>query len=174
MVRGTRLLHWQRGRRRFGRCTADHAAPHGATSSHALSGSVGSARDHRSFQGVLGEQADPRFLLDVRPLLPVIQAEALTEETTADSFRRVFGVLIDQLPGEPWGRTQAMKERFGISHTARQSVSCPSRAWPPRPDTIVFSFDDIDPRFPLQHDFEKGPQDGSRRGSSRLAASNAR
>ena len=59
--------------------------------------------------------ANPRFLLDVRPLLPAAQAEALTEETTADSFRRVFTTLIDRLPGESWGRTQPMKERFGIS-----------------------------------------------------------
>lgn len=59
--------------------------------------------------------ANPRFLLDLRPLLSAAQAEALTEETTAESFRRVFTMLIDQLPGEPWGRTQAMKERFGIS-----------------------------------------------------------
>ena len=55
------------------------------------------------------------FLLDLRPLLPAAQAEALTEETTADCFRRVFTMLIDRMPGEPWGRTQAMKERFGIS-----------------------------------------------------------
>ena len=59
--------------------------------------------------------ANPRFLLDLRPLLPVAQAEALTEETSADSFRRVFTMLIDRLPGEPWGRTQAIKQRFGIS-----------------------------------------------------------
>ena len=59
--------------------------------------------------------ANPRFLLDLRPLLPVAQAEALTEDATADSFRRVFTMLIDRLPGEPWGRTQAMKERFEIS-----------------------------------------------------------
>ena len=64
---------------------------------------------------MLAKLANPRFLLDVRPLLPAAQAEALTEETTADSFRRVFAILIDRLPGEPWGRTQAMKERFGIA-----------------------------------------------------------
>ena len=45
--------------------------------------------------------ANPRFLLDLRPLLPAAQAEALTEEATADSFRRVFTMLIDRLPGEP-------------------------------------------------------------------------
>ena len=59
--------------------------------------------------------ANPRFLLDMRPLLPAAQAEALTEESTAASFRRVFTILVDRLPGEPWGRTAAMKERFGIS-----------------------------------------------------------
>ncbi len=42
--------------------------------------------------------ANPRFLLDLRPLLPAAQAEALTVQTTADSFRRVFTMLIDQLP----------------------------------------------------------------------------
>ena len=59
--------------------------------------------------------ANPRLLLDMRPLLPAARAEALTEESTADSFRRVFTILVDRLPGEPWGRTSAMKERFGIS-----------------------------------------------------------
>ena len=58
--------------------------------------------------------ANPRLLLDVRPLLPAAQAEALTEESTADWFRRVFTTLVDRLPGEPWVRTTAMKERFGI------------------------------------------------------------
>lgn len=58
--------------------------------------------------------ANPRFLLDVRPLLPAARAEALTEESTAEAFRRVFMTLVDRLPGEPWGRTGAMKQRFGI------------------------------------------------------------
>ena len=59
--------------------------------------------------------ASPRLLLDVRPLLPAAQAEALTETAIAASFRNVFTILVDRLPGEPWVRTQAMKERFGIS-----------------------------------------------------------
>jgi hypothetical protein len=59
--------------------------------------------------------ANPRFLIDMRPLLRADQAEALTEESTAESFRRVFTTLVDRLPGEPWRRTQAMKERFGIA-----------------------------------------------------------
>ena len=48
--------------------------------------------------------ANPRFLLDVRPLLPAARAETLTEESTAEAFRRVFMSLVDRLPGEPWGR----------------------------------------------------------------------
>jgi hypothetical protein len=64
---------------------------------------------------MLAKLANPRFLLDVRPLLPAAQVEALTEESTADSFRQVFTILVDQLPGEPWARTSAVKERFGIS-----------------------------------------------------------
>ena len=58
--------------------------------------------------------ANPRFLLDVRPLLPAARAEALTEGATAEAFRLVFMTLVDRLPGEPWGRTAAMKQRFGI------------------------------------------------------------
>ena len=58
--------------------------------------------------------ANPRFLLDVRPLLPAARAETLTDESTAEAFRRVFMTLVDRLPGEPWGRTAAMKRRFGI------------------------------------------------------------
>ena len=58
--------------------------------------------------------ANPRFLLDVRPLLPAARAEALTEESTEEAFRLVFMNLVDRLPGESWGRTAAMKKRFGI------------------------------------------------------------
>ena len=59
--------------------------------------------------------AKPRLLLDVRPLLPAKQAEALTREWTAESFRRVFGTFVDRLSGAPWARTPAMKQRFGIA-----------------------------------------------------------
>jgi len=59
--------------------------------------------------------AQPRLWLDMRPLLPAARAEALTDESTAEAFRRVFTTLVDRLPGEPWARTPAMKERFGIS-----------------------------------------------------------
>jgi hypothetical protein len=64
---------------------------------------------------MFGKLANPRFLVDIRPLLPAAQVEVLTEESTAASFRRVFVALIDRLPGEPWGRTETMKRRFGIT-----------------------------------------------------------
>lgn len=58
--------------------------------------------------------ANPHFMFDVRPLLPAARAEALTEESTAEAFRRVFTILVDQLPGEPWRRAPTMKQRFGV------------------------------------------------------------
>lgn len=58
--------------------------------------------------------ARPRFLTDMRPLLPATQAEALTDETTLLSFRRVYDTFIDRLPGEPWAREDEMRERFGL------------------------------------------------------------
>ena len=69
----------------------------------------------QAHERMFSKLVNPRFLVEVRPLLPAAQAEALTEAAAAGSFRRVFTKLIDQMPGEPWGRTQAMKERFGIS-----------------------------------------------------------
>lgn len=60
--------------------------------------------------------ARPRFLTDMRPLLPAAQAEALTDEATLASFTRVFSTFIERLPGESWARTGAMRERFGVVH----------------------------------------------------------
>jgi predicted nucleotidyltransferase component of viral defense system len=59
--------------------------------------------------------ANPRMLTDMRPLLPAARAEALTDKSTAEAFRRVFTNLVDGLPGEPWAKTSAIKERFGLS-----------------------------------------------------------
>lgn len=59
--------------------------------------------------------ANPRFLLDMRPLLSAAQVKAWTQESTEEAFRRVFADLVDRLPGDPWARTPVMKERFGIT-----------------------------------------------------------
>lgn len=64
---------------------------------------------------MLAKLSNSRLLLDARPLLSAAQSETLTEEATTGSFRRVFTILVDRLPGEPRGRAQATKERFGIS-----------------------------------------------------------
>ena len=57
-------------------------------------------------------KASPGFQSSVR-LSKIL--DQLREESTAESFRRVLTTLLDRLSGEPWGRTPAMKERFGIS-----------------------------------------------------------
>lgn len=63
-------------------------------------------------QRMLAKLANPRLLLDMRPLLPAAEAEAMTEKTTADAFQRVF---VDRLPGQAWAKTDAIKQRYGIS-----------------------------------------------------------
>ncbi|MFS8037568.1 nucleotidyl transferase AbiEii/AbiGii toxin family protein [Xanthobacter sp. AM11] len=57
---------------------------------------------------------NPRFLLDMRPLLPAGVAAQLDEADAARSFRDVFTSFVDRLPGEAWSRTPDMKERFDI------------------------------------------------------------
>ena len=57
--------------------------------------------------------ANPRFLIDMRPLLPAMQVALLTDESTKASFSKVFTELIDRLPGDPWVRLSEMKARFG-------------------------------------------------------------
>jgi len=66
-------------------------------------------------QRMFAKLAKPRFLLDVRPLLPAAPAEALTREWASGAFRRVFVPLVDRLPGKPWARTPAMKQKFDIA-----------------------------------------------------------
>ena len=65
-------------------------------------------------QRMFAKLATPRFVLDMRPLLPAAQAEKLTEESTRELFLNVFREFIDRLPGDPWARTDEMKERFQL------------------------------------------------------------
>lgn len=64
---------------------------------------------------MLSKLANPRFLTDMRPLLPAEVAERMTQASTAASFRRVFTALVDHMPGEPWGKLSDVKKRFGIT-----------------------------------------------------------
>lgn len=59
--------------------------------------------------------ANPRLLTDMRPLLPLAQAERMSEEATKEAFVRVFEGLITRIAGDAWVRTHEMKARFGLS-----------------------------------------------------------
>lgn len=65
---------------------------------------------------MFGKLANPRFLIDMKPLLPAARAELLTDTSTTDAFCKVFTQFIDQIPGDAWMRTDEMAERFGVSH----------------------------------------------------------
>lgn len=71
---------------------------------------------------MLAKLVSPRFLLDPQPLLPATQAEQLTDEFITASFRSVFTMLMDALPGEVWSKTPKMKN---IHTSARQPVTRP-------------------------------------------------
>lgn len=58
---------------------------------------------------------DPKFMLDIRPLLPKDGADRLDEAAKLEAFRLVFSEFVELLPGEPWVKTLEMQDRFGIS-----------------------------------------------------------
>jgi predicted nucleotidyltransferase component of viral defense system len=58
--------------------------------------------------------ANPRFLLDMRPLLPAAQAELLTDESTKVAFAHVFYEFVERIAGDPWARFDEMKDRFAL------------------------------------------------------------
>jgi predicted nucleotidyltransferase component of viral defense system len=58
--------------------------------------------------------ANPRFVIDMKPLLPAPEAEKLTEESTKELFVSVFSEFIERIPGDPWARTGEMKKRFQL------------------------------------------------------------
>jgi predicted nucleotidyltransferase component of viral defense system len=58
--------------------------------------------------------ANPRFVIDMKPLLPAPEAEKLTEESTKELFVSVFSEFIERIPGDPWARTGEMKNRFQL------------------------------------------------------------
>jgi predicted nucleotidyltransferase component of viral defense system len=65
-------------------------------------------------QRMLAKLVDPGFLSDIRPLLSAQDADALNDESMYAAFMDVFNVLIARIPGNPWARTDDMKERFGL------------------------------------------------------------
>ncbi|VUX55552.1 conserved protein of unknown function [uncultured Woeseiaceae bacterium] len=57
---------------------------------------------------------NPGFLADIRPLLKPTEADRVTDETMKAAFTSVFTGLVEQLPGNPWARTNEMIERFDL------------------------------------------------------------
>ncbi len=66
--------------------------------------------------------ANPRLLTDMRPLLPLAQAEALSGDAIKEAFERVFEGLVTRISGDAWVRTDEMKERFGLSGPSTQTA----------------------------------------------------
>ncbi|HEV2899782.1 MAG TPA: nucleotidyl transferase AbiEii/AbiGii toxin family protein [Pseudaminobacter sp.] len=66
--------------------------------------------------------ANPRLLTDMRPLLPLAQAESLLGDASKEAFERVFEGLVTRIAGEAWLRTEEMKERFGLAGPSAQDV----------------------------------------------------
>jgi len=58
--------------------------------------------------------ANPSFLTDMRPLLSAPEAAKLDEVATKRNFERVFSEFIVRIPGEPWKRTEEMKQKFDV------------------------------------------------------------
>ena len=56
----------------------------------------------------------PGFLADIRPLLTPTESDRITEEAMKAAFSSVFTGLVEQLPGNPWARTDEMTERFEL------------------------------------------------------------
>jgi len=65
-------------------------------------------------QRMFAKLNNPGFLPDMRPLLAAAQAEGLTQETVKAAFSKVFSEFVVLLPGEPWARSEEMKERFQV------------------------------------------------------------
>jgi predicted nucleotidyltransferase component of viral defense system len=72
-------------------------------------------------QRMFAKLVNPRLLIDMKPLLPLAQAEGLTEDATRDAFVRVFEEMIVKIAGDPWVRTGEMKERFGLDNPLTQT-----------------------------------------------------
>jgi hypothetical protein len=56
----------------------------------------------------------PGFLLDMRPLLATAEAERLTDDAVKAAFAKVFYRFVVLIPGDPWVRSDEMKERLGV------------------------------------------------------------
>ncbi len=65
-------------------------------------------------QRMFEKYANPSFLKDMRPLLSAAEAAKLDDAATKRSFESVFTEFIVRIPGEPWARTDEMKQRLDV------------------------------------------------------------
>lgn len=66
--------------------------------------------EQRMFQKL----ASKDLLSDMRPLVRSDHTESFSGQALHDSFVLVFDRLISQISGDPWAKTEAMRERFKI------------------------------------------------------------
>ena len=65
-------------------------------------------------QRMFSKLANPGFLTDIRPLVRADQANYLDKPAMIEAFRLVFDTLIAELPGKPWAKSEALKNKFGL------------------------------------------------------------
>jgi predicted nucleotidyltransferase component of viral defense system len=65
-------------------------------------------------QRMFAKLNNPGFLADMRPLLAAAEAARLTDDAMKAAFAKVFSEFVVLIPGDPWVRTEEMKERFAI------------------------------------------------------------
>jgi predicted nucleotidyltransferase component of viral defense system len=66
-------------------------------------------------QRMFAKLNNPGFLADMRPLLAAPEAARLTDDAMRNAFSKVFSQFVMLIPGDPWVRSDEMKERFGIA-----------------------------------------------------------
>ena len=66
-------------------------------------------------QRMFAKLNNPGFLADMRPLLAATEAARLTDDAMKAAFAKVFYRYVTLIPGDPWVRSDEMKERFGFS-----------------------------------------------------------
>jgi hypothetical protein len=58
---------------------------------------------------------NPSFLVDMRPLLAATEAERLTADAMKAAFANVYSRFVVLMPGDPWVRSEEMKERYAVA-----------------------------------------------------------
>jgi hypothetical protein len=66
-------------------------------------------------QRMFAKLNNPGFLTDLRPLLAAAEAERLNDDVIKAAFGKVFSRFVVLIPGDPWVRSDEMKERFGVT-----------------------------------------------------------